>query len=48
MITASKTIRADGLDIVVEWEDGSLPEREVPVRLRLTPKNALLYSLWCD
>ena len=48
VIATSKPIRADGLDIAIEWEDGGLPEHSVPVSLRLTLKNALLYSLWCN
>jgi len=46
-ITKSKPVRADGLDIVVDWESGNLRNLDAPVVLRLTLKNACLFALWC-
>jgi hypothetical protein len=46
-IARSKPVRADGLDIVVDWEPGSLKAVDAPVVLRLTLKNACLYAIWC-
>jgi len=45
-ITKSKPIQCDALDIIVDWEDGNLPEGGAPVRLRITLKNARLFALW--
>ncbi len=45
-VATSKPIHADGLDILVEWEQGTLDHAAGPVTLRLTLKNARLFGLW--
>jgi hypothetical protein len=47
-IAVSAPIRADGLNIPVEWEQGSLEEVSKPVVLNTTLKNARLFAIWCD
>jgi hypothetical protein len=46
-IAKSKSIKNDGMDIIVDWENGSLEKLDSPVVLRITLKNALLFALWC-
>ncbi|MBN1846318.1 MAG: hypothetical protein JW810_11585 [Sedimentisphaerales bacterium] len=46
-LARSKPIRRDGLDIVLGWEEGNLADVNSPVVLRITLKNACLFSLWC-
>jgi len=43
----SKPIRADGVDIPVEWKDGGLGAGDTAVTLRITLRNARLFALWC-
>ncbi len=45
-LATSRPIRADGLDVSVEWESGAMPEPETIVTLRITLRNARLYALW--
>jgi len=47
-IARSQPIRRDSLDSIVQWAEGSLEELKAPVILRITLKNACLYSLWCS
>lgn len=47
-IAQSQPIQEDGLDIAVEWQEGSLENLETPVVLRITLRNALLFALWCS
>ena len=42
----SKPVSADGLDVLVEWAEGSLEGVRDAV-LRFTLRNARLYALWC-
>jgi hypothetical protein len=46
-IARSEPIATDGLDIPVVWEQGAVPAADTPVRLRVTLRNAQLFSLWC-
>lgn len=46
VVARSRPVAVDSLDIPVEWEEGALPDPGVPVRLRMTLKNALLSALW--
>jgi hypothetical protein len=46
VVARARPIQTDGLDIPVEWETGSRPERGVPLRLRFTLRNAQLFALW--
>ena len=46
-IAKSKPVRADGLNIVVDWESGSLKAVDSCIVLRLTLRNACLFALWC-
>ncbi len=47
-VARSKPVRADGLNLPVQWETGSLDGIDKPVTLRITLRNALLFSLWCS
>jgi hypothetical protein len=46
VVATSNPIRADGLDVLVEWEQGSIDHAVGPVILKLTLKNARLFALW--
>jgi hypothetical protein len=46
-IARSKPITADGLDIPVAWERGSLRAANMPVTLQIKLCNARLFALWC-
>ena len=45
-IARSKPVERDGLDITVDWEQGSLEETRGPVVLNITLENALLFAFW--
>jgi hypothetical protein len=47
VLARSKPVRADALDIAVEWQEGAAPDLDHPVVLKFTLKNACLYALWC-
>jgi hypothetical protein len=47
IIARSKSVRSDSLDIVIDWEYGSLRNLNTPVVLRLAIKNACLFAFWC-
>ena len=47
VLAISQPIRRDGLDLPVEWRQGS-PAGHGPVGLRITLKNAHLFALWCS
>ncbi|NLY03087.1 MAG: hypothetical protein GXY83_44115 [Rhodopirellula sp.] len=46
MLARSQPVRADGLDLPVAWETGSSQQLTGQVALRITLRNALLFSLW--
>jgi hypothetical protein len=46
IVARARPIRADGLDIPVEWESGARPEGGAPLRLRFSLRNAQLFALW--
>jgi len=45
VLAKSRPIQTDALDAVVEWESGSLQSVAGPVNLRITLKNAQLFSI---
>jgi hypothetical protein len=47
VLAESAPVKADGLDVPVEWAEGSLDAIEGPVVLRITLKNARIYAVWC-
>lgn len=48
ILARSKPLRANALDIPVEWEEGRLDKVDGPAAVRFTLKNARLYAVWCD
>jgi len=48
VLARSKPVSADGLDLPVEWNTAVRPVLPIPVALRITLCNALLFSLWCQ
>jgi len=46
-IATSSAIRADAVDIPVEWTEAGQDPTAAPVSLRITLKNARLFALWC-
>ena len=46
VIARSKPVKADSLDMVVEWEEGKLDGHDGPVTLKISLRNALLFALW--
>ena len=46
IVARGRPIRADGLDIPVEWESGARPEGGAPLRLRFSLRNARIFALW--
>lgn len=48
LIARSSPIRADGLDIEVEWAEGNLASAPDEVVLVISLRNALLYALWAS
>jgi hypothetical protein len=48
VLVRSKPVRADGLDLPVEWPAGTSEKLSTPVVLRITVRNALLFALWCS
>jgi hypothetical protein len=47
VITVSKPIQRDALDIPVEWKREISKEALSLVKLHITLKNARLFALWC-
>ena len=47
VIAGSKPIRRDSLDIIVDWEQGSIDGMGAAVQLRITLNNAQLFAIWC-
>jgi hypothetical protein len=48
VLVRSKPVRADGLDLPVEWQGDGPAKWTEPVVLRITLRNALLFAFWCS
>jgi len=48
VVARSKPLQADALDLMAEWELGTLDGLDGPVQLRITLRNALLFALWAS
>ena len=46
VLARSQPVCADGLDLPVQWQTGAREALATPVALRITLRNALLFSLW--
>jgi hypothetical protein len=48
VVAQSVPVRADTLDIPVKWKGDKGPNPDDPVQLRITLRNALLFSIWSE
>jgi hypothetical protein len=48
VLVESLPVANDALDTPVHWKDGQLNSMDIPVTLRITLKNALLFAIWCE
>ena len=46
-VAVAQAVSEDALDIPVKWKEGVTPPKG-PCILRITPRNAQLYALWCE